>query len=62
MLTLPFIGELSLCALRACHPTAASLRPIAREALQLYVQACDGPLKEQGWSSQQALHNLRLLS
>jgi hypothetical protein len=62
VLTLPFIGELSLCARRACHPAAASLHPIAREALQLYVQACDGPLKEQGWSSLQAMDNLRLLS
>ena len=62
VLTLPFIGELCLCAVRARHPTAAALQHMGCEALQLFVQACEGPLKEQGWSPQQALHNLALLA
>lgn len=62
VLTLPFIGELCLCAQRTRHPTAAALQHFGRDALQLYIQACDGPLKDVGWSSQEAAANLRLLA
>lgn len=62
VLTLCFVGELSLRAVLSAHPSASALRPMGREALQLYVQACEGPLKQQGWSPQQALENLRLLA
>lgn len=62
MLTLPFIGELCLCAQRTRHPRAAELQHFGRDALQLYIQACDGPLKDVGWSSQEAAANLRLLA
>jgi len=62
VLTLPFIGELCLCAARTRHPCAASLQQYGRDALQLYIQACDGALKEQGWSLQEAASNLRLLA
>ncbi len=61
MLTLPFIGELCVCAQRTRHPTAAQLQQPGRRALQLYIQACDAPLKELGWSSEEAAANLRLL-
>jgi hypothetical protein len=62
ILTLPFIGELCLCALRASHPTSASLQQFGRDALQLYIEACHGPLKEHGWASEEAAANLRLLT
>jgi hypothetical protein len=62
VLTLPFIGELAVCAQRIGHACAPALQQHGREALQLYIQACDGPLREQGWSSQEAASNMRLLA